>query len=143
MAQAKDGDVVKVHYTGRLEDGTVFDSSVDRAPIEFRLGEGQIIPGFERLVRGMQVGESRSAAIPVEDAYGPRRDEMVLQVGHEHFPDDLNPSVGQRLEMEREDGEVLQVTVTDVSDAGVTIDANHPLAGHALKFDVELVEIAG
>lgn len=143
MAQAKDGDLVKVHYTGRLKDGTVFDSSVDRAPLEFKMGEGQIIPGFERLVRGMEVGESRTGDVPVEDAYGPRHEEMIMQVGHEHFPDDLNPTVGQQLEMEREDGAVLRVMVTGVSEAGVTIDANHPLAGQPLQFEVELVEIAG
>jgi len=141
MGQAKDGDTVKVHYTGRLEDGTVFDSSLDRSPLEFKLGAGQIIPGFERLVRGMAVGESRKGDVPVEDAYGPRHEEMVMQVGHEHFPDDLNPTVGQQLEMERQDGAVLRVTITEVSEEGVTIDGNHPLAGQALSFEVELVEI--
>jgi FKBP-type peptidyl-prolyl cis-trans isomerase 2 len=141
MAQARDGDTVKVHYTGKLKDGTVFDSSVDRAPLEFKLGEGQIIPGFERMVRGMAVGESKSSDIPVEDAYGPRHQEMVMQVGHEHFPPDLKPEVGQQLEMEREDGQVLRVTITDVAEEGVTIDANHPLAGETLTFDVEVVGI--
>ncbi len=141
MAQAKDGDTVKVHYTGKLKDGSVFDSSLDRAPLEFKMGAGEIIPGFERLVRGMAVGESRSGEIPVEDAYGPRHQEMVMQVSHEHFPPELKPEVGQQLMMERQDGQSLRITVTEVSEEGVTIDANHPLAGQPLTFEVELVEI--
>lgn len=142
MAQAKDGDTVKVHYTGKLKDGSVFDSSLDRAPLEFKIGEGQIIPGFERLVRGMAVGEKRTGDIPVEDAYGPRHQEMVMQVPRDQFPPEIEPQVGQQLMMERQDGESLRITVTDVSEDAVTIDGNHPLAGQGLTFEVELVEIA-
>jgi len=142
MAHAKDGDTVKVHYTGKLSDGTVFDSSLDRAPMQFKLGGGEIIPGFEGIVRGMTVGETRSAEVPVEDAYGPRHEEMVMRVDREQFPPEITPEVGQQLEMQREDGEALRITITAVEDDLVTIDANHPLAGYSLTFDVELVEIA-
>lgn len=141
MAQAKSGDTVRVHYTGRLEDGTVFDSSGGREPLEFVLGAQQVIPGFEEAVDGLAPGEERTVTIPPDRAYGPRREEMVLTLGRDQFPADLHPEVGQQLQMSQ-DGQVAVVTVTDVSDAGVTLDANHPLAGKALVFDVRLVEIA-
>ncbi len=140
MAQAKSGDTVRVHYTGRLEDGSVFDSSDGREPLEFVLGAQQVIPGFEAAVDGLSPGEERSVSIPADRAYGPRREEMVLVVGLDQFPAEIQPEVGQQLQMSQ-DGQVAIVTVTGVSDAEVTLDANHPLAGKDLVFDVQLVEI--
>ncbi len=140
MAQAKSGDTVRVHYTGRLEDGSVFDSSEGREPLEFVLGAQQVIPGFEEAVDGLSPGEERSVSIPADRAYGPRREEMVLTVGRDQFPDEIQPEVGQQLQMSQ-DGQVAIVTITGVSDADVTLDANHPLAGKDLMFDVQLVEI--
>lgn len=140
MAQAKSGDTVRVHYTGRLDDGSVFDSSEGREPLEFVLGAQQVIPGFEEAVDGLSPGEGRTVDIPADRAYGPRREEMVLTVGLDQFPDEIRPEVGQQLQMSQ-DGQVAIVTVTGVSDREVTLDANHPLAGKDLTFDVKLVEI--
>jgi FKBP-type peptidyl-prolyl cis-trans isomerase 2 len=141
MAKAKNGDTVKVHYTGKLEDGTVFDSSVDREPLEFMIGQGNLIPGFEEAVVGLEPSESRTATISHEEAYGPYRPEMVAQVDRSQFPDDVEPEVGQHFQMRHEQGQVMTVVVTDVSETSVTLDANHPLAGKDLTFDIELVEI--
>ena len=140
-AQAKNGDTVQVNYTGKLADGTVFDSSVGREPLEFTLGEGQVIPGFEKAVFGMKVGEKKTVTIPVDEAYGPRRDDMVGELPREKLPSDLTPEVGQQLIMARPDGEKTIVTITSVSDNTVMIDANHPLAGKDLTFEIELVKI--
>jgi len=140
-ATARDGDTVKVHYTGRLQDGTVFDTSIGSEPLEFTLGQGQIIPGFEQAVIGMQVGESKTVTIPVEQAYGPRRDDMVLEIERDRLPEDLEPQVGMQLQMNRGDGGIMIVTITEVSETTVKIDANHPLAGQDLTFDIELVDI--
>jgi peptidylprolyl isomerase len=141
MAQARSGDTVRVHYTGRLDDEQVFDSSQGREPLEFTLGEGRVIPGFEEAVLGMEVGDEKTVTIPSDQAYGPRRDEMVAQVGREHFPPDVEPQVGQQLHM-KQDGRAFVVTVTEVSDSDVvTLDANHPLAGQDLTFDLALVDI--
>ena len=142
MAQAKSGDTVKVHYTGKLEDGTTFDSSVDSNPLEFTIGGGQIIKGFEEGVVGMAEGDSKKVEIPFAEAYGPHREEMVVEVDKEQFPDHLTPEVGQELELRQEDGQSLIVVITNVTDENVTLDANHPLAGKDLTFDIELVEIA-
>jgi peptidylprolyl isomerase len=141
MAQAKDGDTVKVHYTGKLQDGTVFDTSEEREPLEFTIGNGQVIPGFETAVAGMEPNETKTASIPADKAYGPRREEMMLEVERTHFPDDLKPEVGQQLQMRRPDGQVFVVAVSDVSEESVTLDANHPLAGEDLTFEITLVEI--
>jgi len=140
-AQAENGDVVQVHYTGKLADGTVFDSSVGREPLEFTLGAGQMIPGFEQAVLGMKVGESKTVTIPANEAYGPRLDDLIAEVLRERLPSDLTPEVGQQLGMNRPDGGVSIVTITGVSDNTVTIDANHPLAGEDLTFEIELVKI--
>lgn len=140
MAQAKNGDTVRVHYTGRLDDGTVFDSSRGREPLEFTLGAQQVIPGFEQAVDGLSPGEERTVEIPADRAYGARRDEMLLTVGRDQFPDEIQPEVGQQLQMSQ-DGQVAVVTVAGVTDSDVTLDANHPLAGKDLTFDVQLVEI--
>ncbi len=142
MVQAKPGDTVKIHYTGKLDDGTVFDSSDNREPLEFTINEGQVIPGFEQAVVGMTPGESKTEKIPMHQAYGPHREEMVLEVSREQIPPDLQPEVGQQLQIQQPNGQPVAVFVTDVTDAKVTLDANHPLAGEDLTFDIHLVEIA-
>lgn len=142
MTQAKDGDRVKVHYTGRLDDGTVFDSSMITDPLEFTVGEREVIEGFDEAVVGMSPGESRTVEIPPEKAYGYHRDELIVTVGRDKFPADIQPVVGKQLELRRrEDGETFPVTVTDVSESKVTLDGNHYLAGKELTFDIHLLEI--
>lgn len=143
MARAKSGDTVRIHYTGKLEDGTVFDSSSNREPLEFTIGAGQVIPGVEQAVTGMEPGQTKSATIPPEEGYGPHREEMVATVGREQLPDHLNPTVGQQLSVQQQDGRQFSVTVTDISDKTVTLDANHRLAGRSLVFDLELVAVQG
>ncbi len=141
MALAKNGDTVKVHYTGRFEDGTVFDTSADREPLEFTLGERQVIPGFERAVVGMKKGESKTVQIPPDQGYGSHQAHLVFQVGRETLPQELDPEVGQHLELQQPDGQTVVLTITEVSASNVTLDANHPLAGKELTFNLELVEI--
>lgn len=141
MAQAKSGDSVKVHYTGTLGDGTVFDRSDERGPMEFTLGAGQVIPGFDQAVDGMVAGEKTRVTIPTDEAYGPVREEMVLTVPKSQFPEGVAPEVGQQFEIGQEQGQRLMVQVTEVADESVTLDANHPLAGKDLTFEIELVEI--
>ena len=141
MTQAQVGDMVKVHYTGRLTDGTTFDTSLERDPLEFTLGEGELIAGFEQAVLGMAAGESKTTTVPADQAYGPHHDERVIDVERHHLPSDLHPELGQRLEMTRPDGTTLTVMVTTVTETQVTLDANHPLAGQDLIFDITLVEI--
>ncbi len=143
MATAKNGDTVRVHYTGRLEDGTVFDSSAGRDPLEFTLGTGQVIGGFDEAVSGMHEGEERAARIPADDAYGQRRDDLVLEMPRQQIPEDLDLELGMRLELRQQDGNAVPVTVTDIADESVTLDANHPLAGKDLTFELELVSIQG
>jgi len=142
MAQAQSGDTVQVHYTGKLSDGTVFDSSRDREPLEFAIGEGQIIPGFEQAVIGMEPGESKTAEIPSDQAYGPHREEMVLEVDREQIPEDIEVEPGQQLQVQHPSGQNIPVVVTNVAESKVTLDANHPLAGQDLTFDIELVKFA-
>jgi peptidylprolyl isomerase len=142
MAQAKNGDTVRVHYTGTLDDGTVFDSSSGRDPLEFTLGTGGVIPGFENAVVGMNPGDQIETTIPAQDAYGPRMEEMVLVVPRDQMPPGFDPEVGQQLALQHPSGEMIPVTITDVTDEQVTLDANHPLAGQDLTFNIELVEIA-
>lgn len=141
MSQAKDGDKVKVHYTGKFEDDTVFDTSQGRAPLEFTIGKGNIIPGFEHAVLGMQAGEKKTFTIPPDEAYGTRRDELMVEVNKSDFPPDVTPEIDQQLQMKRPDGNVITVVVSKIEGETVTLDANHPLAGKTLVFDVELVEI--
>ncbi len=138
--QAQKGDTVRVHYTGRLADGQVFDSSEGGEPLEFKLGTGQVIPGFEEAVIGMRVGEEKRVEIDPEDAYGPRRDGLVTSLSREvaRFPEE--PKVGDSFLLPLQDGTQHPVTVTEVTDTHVTIDGNHPLAGQKLIFDVELIE---
>jgi peptidylprolyl isomerase len=141
MSQAKSGDTVKIHYTGTLDDGTQFDSSQGRDPLEFEVGSGQVIPGFDKAVEGMTVGDSKSVRIESDEAYGPRHEQLIQQVERSVLPDDLNPETGMALQSSSPDGQVTQFMVTEVTDETITVDANHPLAGHALSFDIELVDI--
>lgn len=141
MAQAKHGDTVKVHYTGKLNDGSVFDTSHNREPLQFTIGNGQLIPGFEHTVLGMNIGESRTVNIQAEDAYGLHHKEMVGVVGRNQFPPDLEVKIGQQFETNDQDGRTIIVTVTGISESEVTLDANHPLAGKDLTFDINLVAI--
>ena len=142
MGQAKSGDTVKIHYIGKLSDGTVFDSSVNREPLEFTLSQGQVIPGFDQAVVGMNLGETKTETIPMDQAYGPYREDMVLEISKQQMPQDLQPEVGQQLQIQQPDGQTIPVMVTEVTDSTVTLDANHPLAGEDLTFEIQLVEIA-
>lgn len=141
MAQAKEGDKVRIHYTGRLDDGTVFDTSENRDPLEFKVGEGRVIPGFEEAVVGMDEGEEKTAKIPAEQAYGPRRNDLLIAVEREALPEDVDPEVGQQLQMRANDGQTVPVRVADVDEEKVVLDANHPLAGRDLTFDIHLVAV--
>lgn len=141
MPKASKGDTVKVHYTGKLKDNTVFDSSKNRNPLEFKVGSGQVIPGFDKAVSGMNVGDIKSVTISSDQAYGPYRNDMVLEVEKDKFPDDIQPEIGQQLQINRENDNPIGVTVTKISDDVVTLDANHPLAGKDLIFEIELIEI--
>ncbi len=140
MARAKRGDTVRVHYTGTLDNGEQFDSSRGMDPLSFTLGEGSVIQGFDDAVDGMEVGEAKRVTIPAGEAYGDRREELTLRVPRNELPTDLELEVGSQLRMEQ-GAESIVVTVRDMDDASVTLDANHPLAGQALTFDLELVEI--
>ena len=142
MSNAAPGDNVKIHYTGRLEDGTEFDTSVGRDPLEFTLGSGQVISGFDKAVEGMAVGDSKSVSIPPEDAYGQRQEGMIQEVPKSALPEDLTPTEGMALQTRGQDGATIRLTVTEVSEDTITVDANHPLAGKVLNFDIELVAIA-
>ena len=141
MTAVKRGDNIKVHYTGKFEDGTVFDSSAGKEPLEFAVGSGQVIPGFEEAVVGMKVGEKKDVFIPVEKAYGVRNDDLVMTVPTAHVPPDIKPEIGQRLEMGAPDGGVLRVVIVDITDEEIILDANPPLAGNNLLFELELVAI--
>jgi peptidylprolyl isomerase len=136
---AKDGDRVRVHYTGRLEGGQVFDSSRGGEPLEFTVGAGEVIAGFDEAVRGMSVGETKTVEIEPEDAYGPRREGLVATIERERAQFPVEPQVGMNLALPLQDGSQLEVVVTEVTPEHVTIDGNHPLAGEKLIFDVELV----
>lgn len=141
MARAQTGDTVRVHYTGRFEDGTVFDTLQDREPIEFTLGEHQVIPGFENAVTGMQAGETKTAQIPPEEAYGERREDLLIDVPRAEVPADIDPQIGQTLQVQGAGGQVFPVVVANVGEDMITLDANHPLAGRSLIFDIQLIDI--
>ncbi len=142
MSEVKIGDKVKVHYTGRLNDGSEFDSSKDREPLEFEVGSQQVISGFENSVIGLKAGESVTVNIPADEAYGPRIDEMVLQIDKDKLPPDFNPELGQKFQLPQENGQNVIVTVTDITETQIELDANHTLAGKDLTFDIKLVEIS-
>lgn len=141
MAQAKTGDHVKVHFTGKLDDGSVFATSADSAPLQFTLGNHEVLPAIEEAIEGMEPGETKTVEIDSGGAYGPRRDELMQEIPRENLPADLDPKVGQQLRMDRPGKEPLIVSISDVSDTSVMIDGNHPLAGKDLSFDLELVEV--
>lgn len=143
MQQVKSGDKVKVHYHGKLTSGETFDSSEGRAPLEFEVGGGMVIKGFDDGVTGMSVGEKKTVNIPFDEAYGPRNPEMVIEFPRDKFPPEMELEVGMPLMMNNGAGQQFQVVVTEIKEEGVMLDANHPLAGQDLVFDIELVEIVG
>jgi peptidylprolyl isomerase len=140
MTQAKNGDTVRINYTGRLADGTQFDASGNE-PLQFTLGEGQVVPGLETYVEGMEVGTRSTVTVPADDAYGAYRPEAVVTIDRASVPSNINVDIGTRLQAKTRDGRPMPVTVVGVDDASVKLDGNHPLAGKDLVFDVELVEI--
>lgn len=137
----KNGQIATVHYTGTLDDLKQFDSSVGREPLQFEVGAGRVIPGFENGVKTMSVGEKKTIHIPVAEAYGERSDEMVMDFDRTSFPEELDLKVGMGLQMQDSEGQVIPVVVMAVNDKSVTIDANHPLAGKNLNFELELIEV--
>ena len=142
MAKAKIGDTVKVHYTVKMKDGTVCGSSVDRDPLQFTIGKGQTVQAMEKAVVGMSPGQSKTIDIPSDQAFGPHRQELVAVIKRDQFPQEVKPEVGQQLELKQSEGsDTVVVTITDVSASTVTLDANHPLAGKDLTFEIKLVEI--
>lgn len=143
MQQAKSGDTVKVHYSGRLNDGTTFDSSAGRDPLEFKVGNGDVIKGFDEGVTGMAVGEKKTVHILADEAYGQKDDDRIVEFPKTNFPPDLVPEVGMQLNMTNGSGQVIPVVIIEVNDESVVLDANHPLAGQDLTFDIELVDISG
>ena len=143
MTEVKSGDVVRIHFTGKLEDGTEFGSSNGQEPLELRVGAGQIIPGLDEKIDGMTVGEKETVTIPAEQAYGQRDERQVQVLPRSAIPETIELSVGARLQATTQDGRQIELTVTDFDDDQVTVDANHPLAGHDLVFEVEVVEVVG
>lgn len=141
MATAKQGDTVHIHYTGTLEDGTEFDSSRDREPLVFTLGEGQVIAGFDQAVLGMQSGETKRVTIAADEAYGQYEDDLVFEIDRAQLPASFAPVLGEQYQMEQGNGQTMVVTVREMSNDSVTLDANHPLAGYDLTFDLELVSV--
>ncbi|HPR62868.1 MAG TPA: peptidylprolyl isomerase [Thermoanaerobaculia bacterium] len=148
MSKVKSGDTVKVHFTGKLSDGSIFDSSQEEGPLEFTIGEETLIPAFEQALIGMKPGESKTITIACEDAYGPRDEELVFEVDRSEIPGDEVPKVGEELELvpdgvseEEEDDEAIPCLIIDVNDEVVVLDANHPLADEDLTFEIELIEI--
>jgi peptidylprolyl isomerase len=141
MQQAQQGDKVKVHYQGTLKTGETFDSSEGREPLEFTVGSGQVIKGFDEGVKGMSVGEKRTVEIPVQDAYGEKSQELIIEFPKAQFPQDMAPEIGQQLMMSNGSGQSFPVTIKEIKEDSVLLDANHPLAGQDLVFNIELVEI--
>ncbi|MEO1023800.1 MAG: peptidylprolyl isomerase [Bacteroidota bacterium] len=141
MSTVQQGDTVKVHYTGTLTDGSVFDSSIQREPLEFTLGQGQLIPGFEQTVLGMEVGDKATTEIPAKDAYGEVREELTMKANKTDLPPDLTPELGMQLQLSQPNGQPVPVIISEIEEETVTLDANHPLAGKDLTFEIELVEI--
>ena len=141
MPSVKEGDTVKVHYTGKFNDGTVFDSSRDRSPLEFIVGARQMIPGFDNAVDGMKPGETKTVTVPPSEAYGKVNRKLVLTAEKKYFPDNISLEIGKQLRVPQEDGTSIVVTITEMTDDTVTVDGNHPLAGKDLTFEIELLEI--
>ncbi len=136
MTRAKQGDTVRVHYTGKLADGTVFSRTQEDDPLELTLGEGNVLPGFEQAVEGMEPGESKTVMVPPDQAYGERNPDMVAKVDRSELGTDFDLQVGQRLQIQQQDGQSLTVTVAELDESQVTLDGNHPLAGHEVTFEI-------
>lgn len=143
MKEAKKGDKVKVHYHGKLSTGETFDSSEGREPLEFEIGSGMVIKGFDDGVTGMKIGDRKTINIPVEEAYGPKVQEMIIDMPKTQFPQDMELEVGMPLVMSDNSGQQFQVVIVEIKEDTVTLDANHPLAGKELVFDLEMIEITG
>ncbi|SOE17912.1 peptidylprolyl isomerase [Hoeflea halophila] len=141
MSEAKSGDTVRINYTGKLTDGTQFDSSEGREPLEFQVGSGQIIPGLDREVEGMKVGDKQTVTVPAAEAYGPHDPAKVQQVPRSALPPELEPQEGMQLQAQTPQGGQVMLLVTTVGEENITVDANHPLAGKDLVFDIEMLEI--
>lgn len=141
MGEAKQGDKVKVHYSGSLQDGTVFDTSQGRPPLEFTIGEGEVIPGFEAAVVGMEPGDSKTVTVEPPEGYGERSRDLMVDVERARFPADMEVEVGRQIQIQQADGSPRVATIARVDEGSVTLDVNHPLAGKDLTFDIELVEI--
>lgn len=141
MAKAENGNVVHVHYTGKLDDDTVFDSSEGRDPLSFQLGEGSVVPGFEKAVQGMAEGDQKTVTIPSDEAYGPRVEQLVFTAPRENLPPGYDPKVGEMMRLEAKDGRQMDVMVIHADEASIRMDGNHPLAGRDLTFDIELVKV--
>ncbi|CAM4264676.1 FKBP-type peptidyl-prolyl cis-trans isomerase [Gillisia limnaea] len=141
MSQVKQNDTVKVHYTGKLADGQVFDTSEGKEPIEFTLGQGQLIPGFEKGLLDMKLNEKKTVNIPKEEAYGEPRAELVQEVEKNQLPEEIKPEVGMGLVSKTPDGQEMNLVVSEVKENTIVVDGNHPLAGKDLVFDLEVVEI--
>lgn len=141
MAAVQNGNLVKVHYTGSLDDGTEFDSSVGGEPLEFTVGEGHVIAGFEDAIMGMKLNEKKTFTIPPEDAYGHHRPEKVFDIEIATLPENFDAKVGQHLQIKQDNGKSMDVTITGISEETITLDGNHPLAGQALTFEIQVVGI--
>lgn len=142
MKAAKSGDTIKVQYTGRLDDGSIFETSEGRDPLSFTIGRGEVIPGFEDAVIGMEVGETKTAKVVAKSAFGERASGLLFDVARDSFPEDIDPEPGMVLEIRRSDGRKVPITVSKIDETTVILDANHPLAGKDLTFKITLVEIA-
>jgi peptidylprolyl isomerase len=142
LSNIKSGDTVKVHYTGTLKDGTIFDSSKGREPLEFVFGQGQLIPGFEKAVESLNPGDLTKVNIPYNEAYGEVRGDMIVSIERDKVPTDIKPEIGLQLQIQQPNGQPLPVVITDVSDSHIVLDANHPLAGKDLTFEIELVSVS-
>jgi FKBP-type peptidyl-prolyl cis-trans isomerase 2 len=141
MSTVKTGDSVKVHYKGTLKDGQLFDSSEGRDPLELKIGEGMVIKGFDNALMNMTIGEKKSVTIPVEEAYGHKSDDMIIKMPKDQVPAEMDPKVGQELHLTDEGGNIIPVLVIDITATELILDANHPLAGEDLNFDLELISI--
>jgi peptidylprolyl isomerase len=141
MSNAQYGDTVTVHYTGKLENGDIFADSKDDDPIEITIGDGKYIPGFENGVIGMEVGEMKTVTLPPKEAFGTRSQELIMKAQRSQLPEHLVPALGKQFQVRNEDGNTFEVTITELDEETVTLDANHPLAGYTLTFNIHLVSI--
>lgn len=141
MAKAQNGNTVKVHYVGTLDNGSQFDSSTGREPLEFQIGEGMLLPKFEDAVIGLEPGESVNVSIPAEEAYGPKREDLVIKIEKDKLPPTISPEMGMKLQMNTPQGETLVLNIIEINDDSIVVDANHELAGEKLNFKIDLVEI--